>query len=677
MKIKELISYLPGVKPSKNGYEALCPAHDDKNPSLSINKGEDERILLHCFAGCTTEDIVAAAGLTMSDLFPSNGNDNLEEGEIERIPDEIQCTYPYHDENGNLLYEAVRYQPKTFKVRKPNENNTGYTWSLNGTRRVLYNLPSIIKAKEAGVPVFVVEGEKDADNLHTFIGAEACVTTSLFGAGKWLPEYTDALQGCDVVIFPDNDSPGISHAQGIIKALHGVAKSIKYVMLPGLPEKGDVSDWIEQGHSKEELWITINNSLPPTGGEFVKFVDFVVRSALKGKLSPPDEGAYWGLAGKIVKTIEPHSEADPIALLIQLLVAFGNNCGSKPYFLTEADKQHTNLFAVLVGRSSRGRKGTSWTYIRRLFEDIDPSWVDEHVTGGLSSGEGIISAVQDNANDESENSLNPQDKRLLVMEPEFATALKVLDREGNILSPIIRQAWDSGNLRTLTKNSPLKATGTHISIVGHITQDELKRCLNSTELANGFANRFLWVYVTRSKLLPEGGNLLEEELLPLKQQLKKALDFAKQQNRLTFTDEARKRWHEIYPELSRERPGLLGSLTSRAEAQTIRLASLYALLDESSKILLVHLEAALVLLDYVERSCSYIFGDKTGQPEADKLLQALRQSPGGLAQTQITRDVFKGNKKTCDTNQVILYLEEKGLIKQVTSNSIEKWVAVT
>src|ERR1700752_454987 len=213
--------------------------------------------------------------------------------------------------------------------------------------------------------------------------------------------------------------------------------------------------------------------------------------------------AFFGPAGDIVRIIEPHSEADPAALLVQVLVAFGNCAGRAAHFSVEADRHYPNLNAVLVGATSKGRKGTSWGHVKRLFETIDASWSDERIQHGLSSGEGLICAVRDvvpNHND-------IDDKRLLVLESEFATVLRAMVRQGNVLSAVLRQAWDSGDLRILTRNDPVKATGAHISVMGHITAEELKRNLTRTEVANGFANRFLWVETNRSKCLPEGGRL--------------------------------------------------------------------------------------------------------------------------------------------------------------------------
>jgi hypothetical protein len=223
--------------------------------------------------------------------------------------------------------------------------------------------------------------------------------------------------------------------------------------------------------------------------------------------TPINEMAYQGLAGEIVKTIEPHTESDPVAILFQTLTAFGNVIGPAPHFRVEADRHPARLAGVITGATSKARKGTSGGIVIRLFEDADPEWAADRIKGGLSSGEGLAFHVRDPllAIGKKQDDPGILDKRLLVVESEFASVLKAASREGNILSPTIRQSWDTGNLATLTKNNPVKATGAHISIIGHITEMELRKYLGEVEVFNGLANRFIWLCVKRSQVLPEGG----------------------------------------------------------------------------------------------------------------------------------------------------------------------------
>lgn len=371
---------------------------------------------------------------------------------------------------------------------------------------------------------------------------------------------------------------------------------------------------------------------------------------------PLAEAAYYGLAGDFVRLVEPHSEADPVALLAQILTGFGNVIGRGAWFRVEADTHHLKLNVCQVGKTAKARKGTSWGHVKSILGQVDLIWLSR-IKGGLSSGEGLIWAVRDpivkiqpvrkqgKATGEFEEVMEDAgvaDKRLLVFEGEFASVLRVIQREGNTLSAIARQAWDDGDLRILTKNSPAVATGAHISMIGHITVDELKKYLDRTEMANGFGNRFLWLCVRRSKCLPDGGHLQEVEFAPLLRRLVEAVEFGKNAGEMRRDPDAAAIWREVYPQLSEGKPGLVGALIARAEAQVMRLAAIYAVLDRSCLIREEHLMAGLAVWDYAESSVFHIFGRALGDPLADTILAALQNAPEGLTRTEIT-NLFRRN----------------------------------
>jgi hypothetical protein len=398
--------------------------------------------------------------------------------------------------------------------------------------------------------------------------------------------------------------------------------------------------------------------------------------------APLTEEALYGLSGDIVRTLEPHTEADPAAILIQTLVAYGNVVGSSPYFQVEGSAHHTNLFANLVGATSKARKGTSWGQVRRILAAsaepiaIDRIWHEDAIKSGLSSGEGLIWEVRDSTGSEGEE-IGVLDKRTMVVENEFGRPLVAMAREGNILSEVLRESWDSGNLQIMNKNSPAKATGAHISIIGHITCDDLRRNLRSTDQANGFANRFLWIGVRRSKMLPEGGNLSDDAIAALSERLRHAISFGSRVGLMRRDEPARTLWREQYETLSEGRLGLLGSITSRAEAQVLRLSMIYALLDLSDVIRGEHLRAALAVWRYSEDSARYIFGDSLGDPVADTILTALRNSgPTGLTRTDI-RDIFGRHKKDAQIPSALVTLEALGLARVEHQASggrpVERW----
>jgi hypothetical protein len=394
---------------------------------------------------------------------------------------------------------------------------------------------------------------------------------------------------------------------------------------------------------------------------------------------PLGQSAYHGPLGEMVRLIEPHTEADPVAVLIQALAYFGNLIGRGPHLLAEARRHHTNIFVCIVGATAKGRKGSSQGQVERPFREVDEVWLKDRVTTGLSSGEGLIWSVRDPIErsepiKEKGRVIEYQtviadpgiaDKRVLFAEEEFSGVLAVMVRQGNSLSPTIRKAWDSGNLNTVVKNNPAKATDAHVSITGHTTKDELLRNLADTEMANGFANRILWVCARRSKLLPFGGSLRDEDLRPVIRQIKGAVDFARQigETRLAWSPGAAALWRVVYPELSAGKPGLFGAVTSRAEAQTIRLALIYALADCSREIEQAHLEAALAIWRYAEASARFIFGDALGDPLADELLQLLRRAQGqGLTRNDI-REAFGRNKASEEITRALTALSEAGLAR--------------
>lgn len=404
--------------------------------------------------------------------------------------------------------------------------------------------------------------------------------------------------------------------------------------------------------------------------------------------------AFYGLAGEWVRAVEPHTEADPAALLVQFLVAVGNLIGRGPHFRVEADRHYTNLFAVIVGQTAKGRKGTSLGQVKAVLEGIDQEWCERRVMGGLSSGEGLIWGVRDEIHENTPIKQNGRivgyedlitdkgetDKRLLVTEPEFASVLQRAERETNTLSAVIRQAWDSGNLRILTRKISPSATGAHISLIGHITRDELRRLLSSTEAANGFANRFLWVCARRSKCLPEGGAMHTVDLDSIIVRARAAVEFARSAGEMQRDEQARAIWHKVYPDLSDGKPGLLGAVTSRSEAQVLRISCLYALLDASLVVRAEHLTAALALWEYCAESAGFIFGDAMGDSTADEILRALRARPEGMTRNDI-REHFGRNKPSAEIDRALSLLQEHGHARMVKEQvdqgrPAERWYAL-
>ena len=243
---------------------------------------------------------------------------------------------------------------------------------------------------------------------------------------------------------------------------------------------------------------------------------------------------------------------------------------------------------------------------RYFVRHLDGEWSDKRIVRGLSSGEGLIFHVRDKVikiEDGEEVTVDPgvEDKRMLATETELGRTFKSMNREGNTLSAVLREAWDCADvLSTLTKNSSNLATAPLVSVIGHVTVDELKKLLNDTEQANGFGNRFLWVCVRRSRMLPDGGAFYQMDWTPILDRLQYLFGTARGVQRMVRDDEARDIWHSVYPAFTEGKPGLIGAMLARAEAQTMRLACVYALLDGSAVVKAEHLMSALAVWEYCE-----------------------------------------------------------------------------
>lgn len=369
--------------------------------------------------------------------------------------------------------------------------------------------------------------------------------------------------------------------------------------------------------------------------------------------------AFYGLPGRIVKTMSPHTESGESALLVSFLVGAGCLVGRGPYVYRDGARHGCNEFACIVGRSAVSRKGTSLRRVAEVFRAAagtnvpysddsnrnkntlhvmheENEWSRLQLTG-LGSGEALIASLVE-AEKEGE-----ADPRRLIVEEEFSRPLKVMRREGCVLSETVRQAWDRGILACRTKGKVLRSEGGHVSMLCHITERELKEEIGSVSLFNGFGNRFLWVYTERSKSLPFGGG--HPAIAPLVSEMRQALDMARSTRNVALTPDAATIWGEagVYDALIDRPAGLLGAITSRAEAHVTRLALIYAVLDMRREIDVCHLLAGLALWDLSERSCARLFGYSLGDDYADLILERLIEVyPRALTRTEI-RDGFLRN----------------------------------
>jgi hypothetical protein len=687
---------------------ALCPFHDDQHNSFSVWQTDSGTWLFKCHAGCGEGDEITflelhnsvskgeatklflekagANGAKLIQVFTYKRTNKIgqkldwracvdaftdadslrlairrgysrefrswlkQNGLVGKYRDCV--AFPVHDQLGNVV--ALHYQLP--------DGSWGYHPQGAKVR------PLVIGELVASKPVHVFESQWDAFAFADLSGERSgIVITRGAGNGKLVTGLI--APAATVYAWKQNDDLKNGKRAGDEWLKDVAAHAGTKVLCPKTPEKfKDLNDWTRAGAQPEDLLEAMANAQPALNSLNSRILSFALHDDYPKPLA---RAAFHGLAGEIVRRIAPHTEADPVALLFQLIAAFGNLIGHDKYIVADGAYHHLNLYGVLVGETSKGRKGTSWNHIANLMQRVDPEWRRNCVTQGLSSGEGLIWEVHDPIEEtrpirkggrhtgEYETIIANQgeaDKRLFISEGEFANVLKVMAREGNTLSPIIRSAWDCGDLRSMVKTCPAKATNAHISIVGHITRDELRRLLTQTESANGFANRFCWLATKRSKCLPDGGAIHTVDFDDVVEQLQQAVRFGEDFLEINRDDAAKELWHAVYPELSEGKPGMAGAATGRAEAQVLRLSAIYALLDKSALIGPEHHEAAMALWDYCEQSVRWIFGTSTGDRNADKILTALRHAPNGLTKTEISAEVFNRHASSTEIDQALRLL---------------------
>ncbi len=367
---------------------------------------------------------------------------------------------------------------------------------------------------------------------------------------------------------------------------------------------------------------------------------------------PPEE--MYGLAGDVVRALLPWTEADPAGLYFNFLAAVGNAIGPGPHAYAGPDRHVLKLWTVAVGATSAGRKGTAWSAVRNAMEAALPEWVHGTVKSGLSSGEGLIAAMA---------GMEEEPRALLAVETEFGKSLVVASRYGNTLSDQMRQLWDGDTVAILNKQA-VHLEGAYFSLVGMITGQELTAKMADVDLANGFANRILWVCVRRSKLIPSGKPIPDELLVPIARRIRKSVRAARRLGEMKRSAAGAKRWEKLYLEMAAiDPPGLLGAVTERREAQCLRLSMVFAALDGRKRIGPEHVEAAWRAWQYSEQSAVAIFGSSSGDAKADKALGAMRRAAGRQLKRSEVRRVFSNNVNEAELDAIRDALVENDFIK--------------
>lgn len=406
---------------------------------------------------------------------------------------------------------------------------------------------------------------------------------------------------------------------------------------------------------------------------------------MTGFPDPMAEVAFIGPLGDSVHVLEPQVETCREALLLELLVFFGNAVGRTAHMQVARTRHFTNEYVVLVGQSSRARKGTVRDVAADVVKFAEPTWAERGVIGGATSGEGIIAAVRDPISKrrratkqerkdialtheiDGEGYLTEEvdpgvgDKRVVFDEAELSSVFKVATREGNTLSERFRRFYDTGSDQIANKNSPMRATDAHVSINGHITVEELRARLTELDAANGWGNRFLFCATRRVRRLPRHV-ISDYELATVARPLGDAISWAREcEPEMTWAEEAWQRWEVFYNAVSDDVEGIAGALIARAESHVLRLAIMYAVADRSMAIRTDHLEAALSIWDYCSRSVEWVWAGMHGNADADRIFGALLAAGvAGLSRTGI-RDLFSRNRSAVQIDLALDLLERRGV----------------
>jgi hypothetical protein len=378
----------------------------------------------------------------------------------------------------------------------------------------------------------------------------------------------------------------------------------------------------------------------------------------------PHPAVFCGWLGETVRELDPTTEADPVAVLVNLMSAAGAIIGRRPHLWIGNDRHPALLWSLTIGATSAGRKGSATSTAKRPLATAFPEFFGpDHTPRGLNSGEGLIEYVKDdNGDNASPASL---DKRLWVVESEYAVTMSRGRREGSSLPGVLRQAWDGEDLGSMVRDS-MKATNPHIAILGHITPDEFRAKMQDSEMAGGTYNRFLPIFCHRNLILPESRGADPQLIDNVAHAWRTVLNDAAKVDEVEISAEARALYRdEIYPALTEDSAGgALAEFTARAAPYALRAAMVYALCDHGDTIQEEHMRAAWHLINYARATAAHLVGSGSGDPKLDKLAAAVRKAgPEGLTGNDIHR-LFKNDRKAERERLMAALLEQAGYTRR-------------
>jgi hypothetical protein len=540
-------------------------------------------------------------------------------------------------------------------------------------------------------PVYVTEGEKKALALSQLGLAAVGIGGVWCGCKKDTEELISDLTeirwtGRTVYIVFDFDAKETTRnvvaaaARRLERALRSAGAGRVYaVELPPGPDGGKqgVDDYLFT-HDRFYLGQLVGRAEAGNTGKRI--------------ITEPELGkdAYHGFVGQFLRAVAPFTEATDAGVLAHLLPALGTLVGPR-CCVWAGGKHYPRLNTAVVGPTKTGRKGTSLSPVDALMTRAAPEFWKNRRRNWLASGEGLIEFLQDKeVFDPATKETTPEqtDKRVYVVEGEFSRVLTLMGKDGNVLSQVIREAFDGGDLATMTVK-PRTAPGAHVCITGHITPDELSRKLSETEMLNGFGNRFLWFVVRSGKVMSSTSPIpadVFEPFLPRVRALAAVGDhwLFGGEKEIGLSPEAQSMWDGAYRSLREDKPGLAGAMTARGEVMIMRVALLYALLDEVGLDRKVarpfrkkladevedrlggvvirpeHLRAGMAVWWYCEESAFKLFARGESDPLRTKVLTLLDAGP--KTRDEFNRHLSADQKK--GFTELMKQLVAEGLVRE-------------
>lgn len=661
----------------------ILPGHEDKNPSLAITVDHDKLLVV-----CTcdrSDELFEAVSERLNDGSPSvvpieKSREEKKSKPSER-PDwhgitlEEYCTrrhllpgtltrffdvrqiskrgkpvlaFPYHNEDGTL---------RVTKIRLSDSSHDTYT-EPSGVDMLPFGLRNPIVCYSKKEDLYITEGETDCLTLAGF-GYPAIAVS---GAKGWKPEFAmlAAIENANqVFIAEQQDDAGRALTE---KILRDVPDAMVIRPLHGVKDFNEM--WlrcIEQGGQQfgETYFLQSMAAAAQTAR-----LDRALRKPKHDAARPKAmrEEAFHGLAGKIVRLLEPYLEVDKAAILANVLACTGVLFERNSYFKVASDSHYPIDYFLIVGDTAKARKGTTTNAALEMADRVSPKF-KSRVLYSLSTGEGLINAVS-NKSEEQQEVASAKYPAAFVNLGELAGLLAVMERDNNTLSSVLRDAWDGKPMQVNTRHLRLCVENVSLGIIANVTRSDLVK-VKAVDIGNGFINRFMFIWSERGKLLPEGANIdalfKSEAWLLVAKELREAIDASEKLGEVVRTKETEQMWKPMYFDFNKGGDSVVDKLVARNDAHTLRLSLLYALLDKSPVIMPEHLKAASAVWDYSERSLRYIFS--APDTDSQKILDALEDGP--LTGGEIRVRVFRGNRDAAYVDDKLAALDQARKVRRI------------